>query len=104
MSNKNPRPSSNGGTTVVAVSRARNNEDGASTFNDNLLISMLSFRGGDFSARMPSNLTGVEGKIADAFNDIVMFNDRRAKETARVSKLVGNEGKLKQRMHVPEAL
>src|SRR5262245_28082317 len=101
MSQKNPRPSS-GGTAVVAVSRARSNGDTPRTFNDHLLMAMLSFRGGDFSARMPTNLTGVEGKLADAFNDIVIFSDRRSKETARVSKLVGNEGKLKQRMHVPE--
>src|SRR6185436_1634270 len=101
MSHKNPRPTSGGGAAaVVAVSRARTNGNGASVFNDHLLTAMLSFRGGDFSARMPSNLTGVEGKIADAFNDIVGFSDRRAKETARVSKLVGNDGKLKQRMHV----
>src|SRR5215212_2281671 len=105
MSHKNPRPSSGGGTTVATVSRERNNGgDGTSAFNDNLLMAMLSFRGGDFSARLPTNLMGLEGKIADAFNDIVTFSDRRARETARVSKLVGNEGKLKQRMHVPEAL
>ena len=62
---------------------------------------MLSFRDGDFSTRMPSNLTGVEGKIADAFNEIVIFSDRRARETVRVSTAVGKEGKLKQRMNVP---
>jgi methyl-accepting chemotaxis protein len=62
---------------------------------------MLSFRDGDFSTRMPSDLTGVEGKIADAFNDIVIFSDRRARETVRVSTAVGKEGKLKQRINVP---
>ena len=65
---------------------------------------MLAFRDGDFSARMPSNLIGVEGKIADAFNDIVAFNARRSSETVRVSKLVGKEGRLRQRMYVPQGL
>jgi hypothetical protein len=65
---------------------------------------MLSFRDGDFAVRMPSTLIGVEGKIADAFNDIVSFSDRRARETVRVSRSVGKEGKLKERMIVPEGL
>ena len=104
MSHKIPRsrveqpPSAAG-----AVTRMRANGEGPK-FSDNLLTAMLSFRDGDFSVRMPNNLVGVEGKIADAFNDVVMFSDRRAKETVRVSKLVGKEGKLKQRMSVPEGL
>src|SRR5213079_13439 len=44
----------------------------------------------------------IEGKIADAFNEIVRFSDRRARESVRVSRAVGKEGKLKQRMSVPE--
>ena len=39
---------------------------------------MLSFRAGDFAARMPADLVGVEGKIADAFNDVVALSERRA--------------------------
>jgi hypothetical protein len=51
-----------------------------------------------------NGVTGVEGKIADAFNDIVSLAERRARETARVSHMVGREGKLKQRMSVPGAV
>src|SRR5437660_9845339 len=47
---------------------------------------------------------GIEGKIADAFNELVRFSDRRARETVRVSRAVGKEGKLKQRMSVPEGV
>src|SRR5437762_76034 len=49
---------------------------------------------------MPNDLTGVSGKIADAFNDIALVSERRAHETARVTIAVGKEGKLKQRMTV----
>src|SRR5215216_5478160 len=70
-------------------------------FSRALLSAMLSFRGGDFAARLPSDLVGVQGKIADAFNDIVGLSERRAHETARVSRAVGKEGKLRQRMTVP---
>jgi HAMP domain-containing protein len=73
-------------------------------FSRQLLTAMLAFRGGDFGARMPSDLTGIDGKIADAFNEIVAVSERRARETARVSRSVGKEGKLKQRMAVPGAV
>ena len=63
-----------------------------------LLEAMLAFRNGNFSGRLPVGWTGVYGKIADAFNDVLAMNERRAQETARVSRLVGREGKLKQRM------
>jgi hypothetical protein len=43
---------------------------GNDMFPRQLLAAMLAFRGGDFTARMPNDLTGIEGKIADAFNDI----------------------------------
>jgi len=70
-------------------------------FAKQLLSAMLAFRDGDFGVRLPSDVTGVSGKIADAFNEIVAVSDRRAQETRRVSRAVGKEGKLKQRMSVP---
>src|SRR6476659_2174434 len=69
-------------------------------FSRQLLNAMLAYRSGDFAVRLPSDLTGIDGKIADAFNDIVTVSERRARETARVSRAVGKEGKLKQRMAV----
>ena len=69
-------------------------------FSHALLSAMLSFKQGDFSVRLPSSLTGVDGKIADAFNDIALLSERRAHETSRVTHAVGKEGKLKQRMNV----
>src|SRR3954453_20671957 len=70
-------------------------------FSRALLSAMLSLRDGDFAVRMPSDVTGVDGKIADAFNEIAAISERRARETSRVSRSVGKEGKLKQRMTVP---
>ena len=72
-------------------------------FSHQLLSAMLMFRDGQFGVRLPSDLIGVNGKIADAFNDIVGVSERRARETARVSRSVGKEGKLKERMSVPRA-
>src|SRR3569833_2950869 len=73
-------------------------------FQRALLAALTRFKAGDFSARMPSELTGVEGKIADAFNDILTVSERRAAETSRVCRVVGKEGKLKERMRVPGAV
>ncbi len=77
---------------------------GADQFSTQLLDALLSLRDGNFAVRLPSELTGVDGKIADAFNDIARVSERRARETARVSIAVGKEGKLKQRMAVPGAV
>jgi len=40
----------------------------------------------------------VAGKVADAFNEVVELNERMAQELARLSRVVGKEGKLSQRL------
>src|SRR5262245_17303026 len=90
-------------TAAAAESRTNVQNNHRTSFSNQLLMAMLSFRNGDFAVRLPSDLTGLEGKIADAFNDIVEVSERRAQETARVSRAVGKEGKLRQRMIVPDA-
>src|SRR2546425_342481 len=66
-----------------------------------VLDAMLAFRSGDFSVRLPAGWDGMNGKVADAFNDVLAMAQRRSEETVRVCRLVGREGKLKQRMRVP---
>src|SRR5439155_1687111 len=68
-----------------------------------LLSALLAYKAGNFSVRLPSDWTGVAGKLADAFNEIADSNQRLSTETARVSHAVGKEGKLKQRLSVPGA-
>jgi HAMP domain-containing protein/signal transduction histidine kinase/DNA-binding response OmpR family regulator len=75
--------------------------EGGDEFSRELLEAMLAFKQGDFTVRLPSDKVGLHGKIADAFNDILVMSQRRAEETQRVSRTVGKEGKLKQRMSVP---
>ncbi len=67
-------------------------------FTGHLLEALIHFRDGDFAHKMPANLVGVQGKIADVFNEIVTLTDRRTNEVERVSRMVGKEGKLKERM------
>ena len=66
-----------------------------------LLQVLLDVRAGDFSARMPLDLTGVPGKLADALNEIIAANEHLAAELARVSRVVGKEGRLSQRIGLP---
>ncbi len=73
-------------------------------FARELLEALVRYRDGDFSSRMRSDLIGIEGKIADVFNDILVVSARRTAETARVCRVVGKEGKLKERLRVPGAL
>ena len=55
---------------------------------------------GDFSARMPLEWTGVAGKIADRLNNVIAANQTLGIELARVSRVVGKEGKLSQRVRL----
>ena len=65
-----------------------------------ILNGLLALRAGDFSYRLPTDLTGVDGKLADTFNDVVAMNQRMAEELARISRVVGKEGRLSQRAGV----
>jgi HAMP domain-containing protein/CheY-like chemotaxis protein/signal transduction histidine kinase len=62
-----------------------------------LLRALTAARDGNFSVRLPSDLTEVEGKIADVFNDIMLSNQRMADELDRMSRVVGREGKISKR-------
>ena len=43
-----------------------------------LLKTLMAFKDGDFSVRLPVDQTGVAGKIADTLNDIFKLNQRMA--------------------------
>jgi methyl-accepting chemotaxis protein len=67
-----------------------------------LLTALAALKKGDFSARLPMDLEGIEGKIADTFNDVVELNQRMADELERLSRVVGKEGKIGQRADIGE--
>jgi HAMP domain-containing protein len=63
-----------------------------------LLNGLTSVRNGDFSVRLPSEWTGINGKIADRFNEIVELNEAMARELEHIRKTVGEQGKISQRV------
>ena len=69
--------------------------DNPEQFSRQLLSAMLAFRDGNFAVRLPADLVGIPGKIADVFNDVVAVSERRAAEVGRVCRAVGKEGRLK---------
>ena len=72
-------------------------------FMRQLLLTMVEFRDGNFSVRMPADLTGLSGQDRRHLQRHRGHERRRAQETSRVSRVVGKEGKLKQRMNVSGA-
>jgi len=63
-----------------------------------ILAGLNAVKRGKLGVRLPADWTGVAGKVADAFNDMVEQNERMAEELARLSRIVGKEGKLNQRL------
>jgi HAMP domain-containing protein/CheY-like chemotaxis protein/signal transduction histidine kinase len=72
--------------------------NGASDPLQDLLHALQAMRAGDFSVRMTGDHIGIEGKIADTFNEIVAANQRMAQQLEHVGQVVGREGKTRQRV------
>ncbi|MBI1990193.1 MAG: HAMP domain-containing protein, partial [Betaproteobacteria bacterium] len=62
-----------------------------------LLGALTALKRGDSSVRLPGDWSGLAGKVAETFNDVVELNERTAEELVRLSKTVGKAGKLRQR-------
>jgi HAMP domain-containing protein/signal transduction histidine kinase/DNA-binding response OmpR family regulator len=65
-----------------------------------ILQGLQTMKNGDFSVRLPVSWTGLPGKIADNFNEIVTANEQMAFELKRVGQAVGKEGKTRERLRV----
>jgi len=68
-----------------------------------LLAALRAFRKGDFSVRLPIGLSGVDGEIGEAFNDVVALNEQLTKELERLGDVVGKDGKTGHRAKLPNA-
>src|SRR5947199_176456 len=68
-----------------------------------VLAALQTMRDGDFSVRLPGSWTGLAGKIADTFNDIVGANQQMAQELNRVGQVIGKEGRTRERTKFQES-
>jgi HAMP domain-containing protein/signal transduction histidine kinase/CheY-like chemotaxis protein len=86
------------------VGRPRSdNQDLSKLQTRELLAALRAFRRGDFSVRLPRGLDGVDGEIAEAFNEVVELNDRMTTEFGRLGEVVGKQGKINHRAKLPAA-
>jgi len=96
------------------VSRARNgsrengHENGfeRETHSDldsrQVLQALARMKKGDFSVRLPMEWTGLAGKVADTFNDLADQMEHSTEDLNRISRVVGREGKLGERLPTGE--
>src|ERR1700722_10221717 len=85
LADQDPRPRSGDG-------------DGGAVDVHELLAALQAMRVGDFSVRLPADRTGLAGRVADTFNDIVGANARMAQQLERVGQVVGREGQTRTRV------
>jgi HAMP domain-containing protein/CheY-like chemotaxis protein/signal transduction histidine kinase len=85
-------------STTRRAAKAKPFTNGTPDSSQDLLHALQAMRSGDFSVRMMGNHLGIEGKIADTFNEIVAANQRMAQQLERVGQVVGREGKTRQRV------
>ena len=79
-------------------------EDASGARSRQLLKAIVAFRDGEFSVRLPADWAGIDGRIAEAFNQTIDHEDRLSREVTRLSVTVGKEGRLKQRLSLPGAV
>ena len=72
---------------------------GNASFEYELLAALQAIRAGDFSIRIISGeRVGMQGKIADTFNEIAATNERMSQQLERVGQNVGRDGRTRQRV------
>ena len=78
--------------------------DAAEAQSRQILAAMMAFSGGNFKVRLPAGWSGIDGRVAEAFNQAISNAERVTGEVARLSTTVGKEGRLSQRMSAPGAI
>ena len=81
----------------VSIGRNGSETDGREGDIEFLLGALISLRKGDFNVRLPNDWVGLRGKVADTFNDVMDQLEGMTNEVGRISRVVGKEGKIKQR-------
>ncbi len=72
-------------------------------FKRQLLSKLTAMKNGDFSLRMPTDLTGLDGKIADTFNEVNSRMQRYGQALSRLRTEVGRRGKIDERIPIGDS-
>src|SRR5260370_38492223 len=84
----------------TVTSRAERHEPDSSGELTAILSALTELQRGNASVRLPAEWTGMFGKIAGTFNDVVEENERMYGELERLSREGGREGKVNKRASV----
>src|ERR1700722_14341040 len=93
----------NGDGPSVLTARARLGESSESRSRQ-ILKAFVAFRDGEFAVRLPADWPGIDGRIAETFNQTIAREESITREVRRLSVTVGKEGRLKQRITLPGAV
>ena len=98
---KKVKPSKEAGSKArVSFERLQGNE----TVDAVELLNILTeIKNGNFNVKMPINNVGLSGKISDTLNEIISNNKKLIKEFTKAQQSIGKEGKLNQRLILPNA-
>ena len=95
-----PTPSKRGNKTT----RLNETDVGGDSFKTQLLVTLKALLDGDFSTRMPLDMTGLDGKVADALNEVAGQMERFGENVSRLRNEVGRRGKINERMPVGDSM
>jgi HAMP domain-containing protein/CheY-like chemotaxis protein len=87
----------NGSRVSGEAEKAKAGSGGSDQSKRQLLNALRAVARGDFSQRLPTTWDGIDGDIADAFNEVVGWDERVLGEIERISTVVGHDGRLGQR-------
>jgi HAMP domain-containing protein/signal transduction histidine kinase/DNA-binding response OmpR family regulator len=82
----------------VASASASSIGDDAGLSRKQLLAALRAFKRGDFSARLPDDLGGIDGQISEAFNDIAEMTTVMVQDAENLRQSMGREGRTQRRL------
>src|SRR5258708_4669414 len=81
-----------------ALNALRPGENGSGELDKRKLLAALTrLKKGYFDVRLPGDQVGLDGEIADTFNDVVELHQAMSRELERLSHAVGKQGRLSER-------
>jgi HAMP domain-containing protein/signal transduction histidine kinase/CheY-like chemotaxis protein len=97
---KSAPPKSQPHQLASAQAHGANGEVNGHLDAEQILSALMAIKQGDFDARLPVGWTGIAGKVADTFNAVAEMMSHSTDELSRISRVVGKEGRIQERMSV----
>ena len=70
---------------------------------EQIVAALKALKRGDFDVRLAGAWSGISGQVADEFNELAEMMGRSSEELSRISRIVGREGKLQERLSFGQA-